>query len=88
MIKHYLTLKVNFFKIPLFLFHPLYAFDCNEMFCLFFFSLGAKQLGQNIQEMTGKYPNYFFILCWYIASPLFIIVSIEKSYDINIYDFV
>lgn len=56
-----------------------YAAGVSVMYLAFFeviavtWFYGAKQLGQNIQEMTGKYPNYFFILCWYIASPLFII---------------
>lgn len=55
-----------------------YAAGVSIMYLAFFevvavtWIYGAKRLGQNIKEMTGKYPSKFFIVCWYSASPLFI----------------
>lgn len=36
--------------------------------------LGAKKLSKNIEAMTGKKPNKFILVCWYFASPLFILI--------------
>jgi hypothetical protein len=39
------------------------------------FAAGAKRLSGDIRDMTGSGANIFFIACWYILSPLLILVS-------------
>ncbi|KAK6190230.1 hypothetical protein SNE40_002149 [Patella caerulea] len=34
---------------------------------------GARRLSSNIEEMTGRKPQLFFIICWYGLSPLLIL---------------
>ena len=36
---------------------------------------GARRLANNIKEMTGSGPNIYFVVCWYVLSPLLILVS-------------
>ncbi|KAJ8310022.1 hypothetical protein KUTeg_011887, partial [Tegillarca granosa] len=36
---------------------------------------GARRLAKNIFEMTGSAPHLFIVLCWYMISPLIIIIS-------------
>lgn len=31
-------------------------------------------MSNNVESMTGKKPNKFILLCWYIVSPLFILI--------------
>ncbi|XP_052834059.1 sodium- and chloride-dependent GABA transporter ine [Octopus bimaculoides] len=62
-----------------------YAAGVSVMYLAFFeviavtWFYGAKRLGRNIQEMTGRAPSYFFILCWYYISPLFILAILIFS---------
>ncbi|CAF0789248.1 unnamed protein product [Brachionus calyciflorus] len=35
---------------------------------------GANRLAKNVFLMTGSKPNRYFVICWYIISPLFIII--------------
>lgn len=44
--------------------------------------LGARRLARNVEEMNGKQPNIFFIVCWYFISPIFIFVSILTAIHI------
>ncbi|CAG5123513.1 unnamed protein product, partial [Candidula unifasciata] len=34
---------------------------------------GARNLADNIRQMTGTKPNIFFVACWYVLSPLLIL---------------
>ncbi|XP_067684920.1 sodium- and chloride-dependent GABA transporter ine-like [Haliotis asinina] len=34
---------------------------------------GARRLARNIEEMTGRHPPVFFIVCWYLLSPLLLL---------------
>ncbi|GAB1602619.1 sodiumchlorideine-likedependent and chloride-dependent GABA transporter ine-like [Argonauta hians] len=62
-----------------------YAAGVSVMYLAFFeviavtWFYGARRLGRNIEEMTGKAPPYFFILCWYYVSPLFILAILIFS---------
>ncbi|CAI9744316.1 sodiumchlorideine-likedependent and chloride-dependent GABA transporter ine-like [Octopus vulgaris] len=62
-----------------------YAAGVSVMYLAFFeviavtWFYGAKRLGRNIQEMTGNAPSFFFILCWYYVSPLFILAILIFS---------
>ncbi|XP_072044236.1 sodium- and chloride-dependent GABA transporter ine-like isoform X4 [Amphiura filiformis] len=44
---------------------------------------GGNRLGRNIRQMTGSYPNIYFRFCWYVLSPIFILVIMV----FNIVDF-
>lgn len=35
---------------------------------------GAKRLAKNIFLMTGSKPNVYFLACWYVITPAFIII--------------
>jgi hypothetical protein len=37
-----------------------------------FWIYGGKRLARNIKTMNGETVNIFFLLCWYVVSPLFI----------------
>ena len=58
-----------------------YAAALSLMYIAFFetaaivWVYGAKRLSSNVKDMTGKYPNIFFRVCWYVVSPLLILVS-------------
>ncbi|CAF1211881.1 unnamed protein product [Didymodactylos carnosus] len=34
---------------------------------------GAKRLANNVEEMTGKQPHIFFVICWYAVAPALIL---------------
>lgn len=36
---------------------------------------GAGRLAENLKEMTGKLPSFYFRCCWYFAAPVLIFVS-------------
>jgi solute carrier family 6 GABA transporter-like protein 6/8/11/12/13 len=58
-----------------------YAAALSLMYIAFFetaaivWCYGAKRLSSNVKDMTGKYPNLFFRVCWLVISPLLILVS-------------
>ena len=37
--------------------------------------LGAKKLSKDVKDMTGTAPFIYFTVCWYVFSPLLILVS-------------
>ncbi len=37
---------------------------------------GVKNLSSNLLEMTGKRPNIFFRVCWWVICPVLITVSV------------
>lgn len=39
-----------------------------------FLIIGANRLAKNVHLMTGKKPPKYFIICWYVISPLFIFI--------------
>ncbi|KAH9518671.1 hypothetical protein Btru_005954 [Bulinus truncatus] len=55
-----------------------YAAALSLMFLAFFeviaicWFYGAHRLADNIRVMTGTKPNIFFIICWFVLSPLLI----------------
>ena len=40
---------------------------------LIFFS-GASRLAKNIQSLNGEKPNWYIVMCWYVVSPIFVLV--------------
>ncbi|KAL3857832.1 hypothetical protein ACJMK2_012463 [Sinanodonta woodiana] len=55
-----------------------YAAAMSLMYLAFFeviaitWIYGAKRLARNVKDMTGVAPSMFFIVCWYVVSPLLI----------------
>ena len=49
-------------------------FECAAIVWVY----GAKRLSSNVKDMTGKYPNIFFRICWLVISPLLILVSMSS----------
>ncbi|KAI2665062.1 Sodium-dependent dopamine transporter [Labeo rohita] len=40
---------------------------------------GVKRLSSNLEEMTGKRPNIFFRVCWWVICPVLITVILVFS---------
>jgi solute carrier family 6 (neurotransmitter transporter, taurine) member 6 len=63
-----------------------YAAALSLMYIAFFECIaivwfyGAGRLASNTKDMTGKYPNWFFRICWLIISPVIILVCANKQY--------
>lgn len=61
-----------------------YASSLSLMYIAFFecvaivWIYGAKRLSSNVKDMTGKYPNVFFRVCWVFISPLLILVKFQN----------
>lgn len=55
-----------------------YAATMSLMYLAFFeviavtWFYGARRLARNVQAMTGVHPSMFFIVCWYVVSPVLI----------------
>lgn len=35
---------------------------------------GASRLAKNIQSLNGEKPNWYIVMCWYVVSPIFVLV--------------
>ena len=45
---------------------------------------GTNRMSANIKDMTGKYPNVLFRICWVAVSPLLILVRGHNRAEFHI----
>ncbi|KAI1902894.1 hypothetical protein AGOR_G00021010 [Albula goreensis] len=72
----------NVMQVGIYVFQLMdhYTAIVSIMFLAFFevvavcWMYGVKRLSQNIEEMTGKKPNIFFVACWTVISPVIVLI--------------